>query len=348
MRDADAPAVIEVRFVVEDDFHGHRLDHYLQRKIRRLSRTRIQEVIRTQLSLERGAGAPGRLRPSSPVATGDLLVIRRPARPEPPCPRTFAVLHDDGAVMVIDKPAGLPVHATARYHFNTVTRLLAERFPGEGLQIAHRLDRETSGCLVVARGRAVAARLKGAFERRGVAKVYLAIVHGQPAWDEQTIDLPLALAPPRRLDHNAPTFRIRMEAAPGRDGALAARTDVRVVERHPRGALIACRPVTGRQHQIRAHMAAIGHPIVGDKLYAHGDEAFVRFCDRAGEVSDDELRREFGMARQALHAAEITFPHPATGAPLTVRSALPDDFAAYLGVTAPGPAAPGAAAAVRS
>ncbi len=320
--------LIEVRFIVEEDFHGHRLDHYLQRKIRRLSRTRIQEVIRTQLTLERSGASPGRLRPSSHVAAGDRLVIRRPARPEPVCPRDFTVLHDDAEVMVVDKPAGLPVHATARYHFNTLTRVLGERFPGQGLQIAHRLDRETSGCLVVARGRAAEARLKGAFERRDVSKTYLALVHGVPDWDgELTIDLPLALAEPRQLVHNAPAFRIRMEA---REGGLPAQTRVRVVESHAGCALVACKPVTGRQHQIRAHLAATGFPIVGDKLYTHGDEAFVRFCDRATETSTEELEREFGMARQALHASEITFPHPRTGERLTVTAPLPADFQAYV------------------
>jgi 23S rRNA pseudouridine1911/1915/1917 synthase len=317
-----------VLFIVEDDFHGFRADHYLKRKIRRLSRTRIQEVIRTQLECAR-AGRVVRLKPHSPVVAGDRLVIRRPARPEPPCPRSFAVLYEDEAVLVVDKPAGLPVHATARYHFNTLTRLLAERWPGGGLQIAHRLDRETSGCLVVARGKAAAARLKGAFERRLVAKEYLALVRGAPAWDERTIDLPLQLARPRQLDANRPAFKIRMEAAPPGAG-LPALTRVRVVERAATLALVSCRPVTGRQHQIRAHLAAIGHPIVGDKLYAHGDEAFVRYCDRQTELTPDEVAAEFGLARQALHAAQITFPHPTTGAPVVVVSPLPADLRRHL------------------
>jgi 23S rRNA pseudouridine1911/1915/1917 synthase len=222
------------------------------------------------------------------------------------------------------------VHATARYYFNTLTRLLAERFPGQGLQIAHRLDRETSGCLVVARGRVVAAALKGAFERRRVSKTYVALVHGVPAWDERDIDVPLALAAPRELQAGRPAFRIRMEPAAGRPGALPALTRVRVMARHARCALVACKPVTGRQHQIRAHLAAIGHPIVGDKLYAHGDEAFVRYCDRAGTLSDAEVRAEFGMTRQALHAAAIRFPHPSSGVEITVESPLPADFAAYI------------------
>jgi len=323
------PRIIEVRFEVEEDFHGFRIDHYLKRKIRRLSRTRIQEVVRTQLEVWRD-GAARRLKPHSPVVTGDRLVIRRPARPEPPCPRSFGVLYEDDAVVVVDKPAGLPVHASARYHFNTLTRLLAARWPGGGLQIAHRLDRETSGCLVVARGRAAAARLKGAFERRTVAKTYLAIVHRAPEWDERDIDLPLALARPRQLEHNAPAFRIRMEDATGRDDALPASTHVTVVERHDTCALVSCKPVTGRQHQIRAHLAAIGHPIVGDKLYAHGDEAFVRWCDRAHELSEADVAAEFGLSRQALHAAAITFPHPSTGEPLTVTSPLPAELRTYL------------------
>lgn len=323
------PKIIEVRFDVEEDFHGFRVDHYLKRKIRRLSRTRIQEVVRTQLEVERD-GTRRRLKPHSPVVAGDRIVIRREARPEPVCPRSFGVLYEDDAVVVVDKPAGLPVHASARYHFNTLTRLLGERWPGGGLQIAHRLDRETSGCLVVARGRAAASRLKGAFERRLVAKVYLAVVHGVPEWDERQIDLPLALAPPRQLDHDAPAFRIRMEVATGRADALSASTHIRVVERRHGCALVACKPTTGRQHQIRAHLAAVGHAIVGDKLYAHGDEAFVRWCDHATDVSEADVTAEFGLTRQALHAASITFPHPRDGVLLTVASPLPAELRAYL------------------
>ncbi len=325
---SDEPEIIEVRFRVEEDFAGYRLDHYLKRKIRRLSRTRIQEVIRTQLE-----GPNGRkMKPHSPVTAGDELIIRRPARPEPIVPRSFEVLYDDEHVMVVDKPAGLPVHATARYFKNTLTRVISERYPGQGLQIAHRLDRETSGCLVVARGKVAAAALKGAFERRRVSKTYLALIHGDPSWDDLTIDLPLALAPPRQIDANAPAFGIRMEVATGRADALPAETRVHVLARHAGCVLVACKPVTGRQHQIRAHLAAVGHAIVGDKLYAHGDLAFVRWCDRAaaGTISDEEVVAEFGMTRQALHAAEITFPHPQGGREITVTSPLPADFREYV------------------
>ena len=318
------PKIVEVRFVVEEDWSGVRLDHYLKAKIRRLSRTRIQDIIRTELTGPNGR----RMKPHSPVMAGDTILIHRPARPEPSCPRTFEVLASDPDYLVIDKPAGLAVHASARYYFNTLTRVLRERFPAEPLQIAHRLDRETSGCLIVARSKEAATLLKGAFARRAVTKTYLALVYGTPSWPEDAgtvIDLPLALA-----DASSSRLRVRMEAAPGRADALAAVTHVKIVRRANDVTLVACRPVTGRQHQIRAHLAAVGHPIVGDKLYAHGDEAFARYCDRQTSITDDEVRAEFGLARQALHAASLRFPHPRSGEEVLVESPLPEDIRAYL------------------
>jgi 23S rRNA pseudouridine1911/1915/1917 synthase len=324
--------IVERRFVVEERFHGHRLDHYLKRKIPRLSRTKLQRIIRSQLEPVRGRT----LKPHSAVMTGDVIIMRTPARPEPPCPRTFTVLHDDPQMMVIDKPAGLPVHASARYYFNTLTRVLSERYPGQDVQICHRLDRETSGLLVLARGRQAAARIKGAFAAHKVQKTYLAVVHGQPPWPDgpppgptppgnsHAIDLPLGLVrnPDALID-------IRMEV---RHDASPATTLVWVVERCPGHALVACVPVTGRQHQIRAHLAAVGHAIVGDKLYAHGDEAFARFCDQ-GMTPD--LASLFQLPRHALHAACIAVPHP-DGPTVKVTSSLPADLRAFLDDTREG------------
>lgn len=324
--DADGqPRIVERRFVVDENYTGLRLDHYLKRQIPRLSRTRLQAIIRDQLLPVRGR----RLKPSSAVALGDEIVIRRPARPEPPCPRTFEVLHEDAHMLVIDKPAGLPVHASARFYFNTLTRVLSERFPGQGMQICHRLDRETSGALVVARGKEAAARLKGAFEDKRVQKTYLAVVWGDPPWPDgspdddagegdHAIDLPLGLVRDR-----AARIQIRMETRP--DG-LPSLTRVRVLERHGHCALVRCLPVTGRQHQIRAHLAACGHPIVGDKLYAHGDEVFAACC----EGMTDELLARLWLPRHALHAAAIVVPHPETRAPVRVACPLPADLRAFL------------------
>ena len=311
-----SPRIIERALLVPPELAGLRLDHFVKTQIARLSRTKIQQVIETQLRRIDGH-VP---KPATIVAAGERYVIRRPARAEPPCPRTFDVLYEDARLRVIDKPAGLPVHASAKFYFNTLTRVLSERYPDEPeLQICHRLDRETSGCLVVARDREAAAALKGAFASKAkVTKEYLALVHGQPPWDEQaTIDLPLRVAEPgdpTRLPH------VRMLAGPG--GAQAI-TRVKVVERGPTTALVRCTLLTGRQHQIRAHLAAVGFPIVGDKLYAHGDDAFIRYCDE-GLVAD--LAALFVLPRQALHAERLVFPHPDGGA-RTVIAPLPRDMA---------------------
>src|SRR5262245_20127383 len=155
--DEGKPKIVERHLHVPPELAGLRLDHFVKTQIPRLSRTKIQGIIDTQLRRADGF-AP---KSSTSVAAGEHYIIRREARPEPPCPRTFTVLHEDARMRVIDKPAGLPVHATAKFYFNTLTRVMLERYPDEPeLQICHRLDRETSGCLVLARDRDAAAFLK--------------------------------------------------------------------------------------------------------------------------------------------------------------------------------------------
>ena len=317
------PRIVERWLVVPPELAGLRLDHFLKTQIARLSRTKIQQIIDAQLTRADGSAAKA----ATNVVAGDRFVIRRPAPPEPPCPRTFGVLVDDPRLLVIDKPAGLPVHASAKFYFNTLTRVLGERYPDEPeMQICHRIDRETSGCLVVARDRAAAATIKQAFATKdGVDKQYLAVVHGQPPWPddgaaEHTIDLPLRVAQPgdpTRLTH------VRMLAGPG---GLPAITRVRVERRTAEHALVRCTLVTGRQHQIRAHLAAVGFPIVGDKLYTHGDDAFLRYCND-GLVP--ELARLFVLPRHALHAACVEFPRP-DGGTVTAEAPLPADLARLL------------------
>ncbi len=322
------PRVIERRFVVEDAHAGARLDHYLKRKIPRLSRTKLQQIVRTQLL--RGDGK--RLKPHSPVRAGEELIIRRPARPEPPCPRDFEVLYRDESMMVVDKPPGLPVHASAKFYFNTLARLLRERFPDEPVRICHRLDRETSGCIAVARSRDAAARLQRAFSDARTSKAYVALVRGQPPWpdrslpdpylpadDDVVIDQPIGL-----VDPGPDVIGVRMIP---RDDAPPATTRVRVLERRGDVALVRCILITGRQHQIRAHLAHAGYPIVGDKLYAHGDEAFRAFCARG---LTPELLARFELPRQALHAAYLRVPHPYEPRTIEVQSPLPRDVRAYL------------------
>lgn len=317
-----SPRIVERHLEVPDELAGLRLDHFIKTQIPRLSRTKIQDVIETQLHR---VGRPGTLKPATTVVADERYVIRRAAKREPPCPRTFTIVHADPRVYVVDKPALLPVHASAKFYFNTLTRVMSERLPDEpALQICHRLDRETSGCLVVARDREAAIFVKDAFAtKHRVTKQYLAVVAGLPPWDtETTLDIPLRLAvpgDPTRLPH------VRMLPGPG---GLSSITKVVVEARSPARdrALVRCTLVTGRQHQIRAHLAAVGFPIVGDKLYRHGDEAFIRYCAE-GLVPD--LARMFELPRHALHAARVTFPHPDGGA-ITAEATLPSDLAALL------------------
>ena len=236
-------------------------------------------------------------------------------------PRHFEVLYEDADVLALDKPAGLPMHPSAKFYRNTLTTLLRERYPDEPLQIAHRIDRETSGVLLVARTPSAASWLKRAFARRAVDKSYLALVKGQPP-DEGVIDQPIKL-----LD--SPSHVMMGPAADG----LKAVTRFRVVQRYAGHALCAAHPETGRQHQIRVHLAAIGHPIVGDKIYGAGERYFMRACDEeasAGRISDELLALFDGLPRHALHAHRLTFPHPRTRAPMTIESPLSPDLVSYI------------------
>ena len=183
-----AGEVIALDIVVPPECGGWRLDHFLKRRIGRLSRTRIQAIIGEQIFFPDGR----RARPAATVRAGETIHLRRPAPDEPEVPRRFDVLYEDAHLLVVDKPAGLPMHTTAKFWRNTLTAVLRERYPGESMEVAHRIDRETSGIVLVARGRAVARRLTMAFARRQVDKTYLALCKGHPP-DVGRIDLPLKL-----------------------------------------------------------------------------------------------------------------------------------------------------------
>jgi 23S rRNA pseudouridine1911/1915/1917 synthase len=211
------------------------------------------------------------------------------------------------------------MHTTAKFWHNTLTALLRERYPGVQMDIAHRIDRETSGALLVARNRIAASKLTQAFARRDVDKTYLALVKGHPP-DEGRIDAPLML-----LDTPS---HVMMGPAPAGNAGLPAVTRFRVRRRFAAHALCEASPETGRQHQIRVHFAHIGHPILGDKLYGAGESLFMRACE--GPLTPELLASFDGLPRHALHAHRLTFPHPVTGARITVESPLPADLEAVI------------------
>jgi 23S rRNA pseudouridine1911/1915/1917 synthase len=310
-------AVVRVPFTVEPNYAGWRLDRYLQEKIRRLSRERVQVLIEERLECADGR----RLKPSTRVTAGLAFVLLRESEPEPEAPLGFTVVHDDGALLVVDKPAGLPVHPTARYSANTFTSAARLRFPGRKVDPAHRLDRETSGLLACGAAPEWTKRLKRAFAAGGVSKTYLALAHGRPERERFEVDAPLALT-------GTSAVRLRMHVAAA---GLASLTEFEVLGRRaaPDGApvaLLACRPRTGRQHQIRAHLHHAGLPLVGDKIYGPDERIFDRFTRH--EMTDDD-RRALRLPRHALHAARLELPHPRSGEPVLLEAPLPPDLAAF-------------------
>jgi 23S rRNA pseudouridine1911/1915/1917 synthase len=243
------------------------------------------------------------------------VVLVRPPFEEPNVPLYFDVLYEDDAVLAVDKPSGLPVHPSATYHKNTLTHLLRQRFGPNAPQIAHRLDRETSGLLLCGRTRAAERDLKIGFENRKVSKRYLAIVRGVIPEDEGRIELP--------MDRAKEGLHILMEVTPEGEGYPSV-TRYRVIARRDDATLVSLAPESGRQHQLRVHLSALGFPIIGDKLY--GPEGSQPFLDYIETGMTDELRHRLGHDRQALHAYQLEFMHPTKGEPMTLTAPLADDL----------------------
>jgi 23S rRNA pseudouridine1911/1915/1917 synthase len=244
-----------------------------------------------------------RVAKSHRLASGEVVTLReeRPARAATPSVEPRLVYEDDH-LLVVDKPAGLLTHPAPGRRGPTLAEALAGRAAGGDepgrAGIVHRLDRDTSGLLVVARSPEAHAALRRMLRRREIVREYVALVGGQPDADGGTIDAALGRDRRRRTVVSTRTDRAR-----------TAVTHFRVLERLPRTALLELRLETGRTHQIRAHLAAIGHPICGDPQYGGRD------CGR-----------RLGLERQFLHAAVLMFRHPLTGETLRCESKPPVDL----------------------
>jgi 23S rRNA pseudouridine1911/1915/1917 synthase len=291
---------------------GRRLDLFLAERVPELSRTRIQELIR-----EGHVRVGGHIaKVSHRVATGETIeieVLQRPALEAMPEDLPLELLYVDDDFVIVNKPAGMVVHAGAGHSRGTLVNALLHRLgklpeAGGALRpgIVHRLDRETSGAMVVARNDQAHEHLSEQFRSRNVRKIYLALVHGKMPRDSGTITLPISRDPRRRT-------RMTARATKGRH----ARTDWRVIARLDRCTLVEAVLRTGRTHQIRAHFGAIGHPVVGDTLYGAPRGL------RAGTRNLPLLERNF------LHAARIGFSQPSSGSWLEVRAPLPSNLRVY-------------------
>lgn len=312
MRDSTSVGKIE-KFHAGPDDTGVRLDRFLAERLPELSRTRVQELIREGRAIVNGRAA----RSSQRIEQGqtvEIEVTARPALAAAPEAIPLDVLYEDADLAVINKPAGMIVHAGAGQTRGTLVNALLHRYAtlsNEGGElrpgIVHRLDRGTSGVLVIARNDRAHRALAQQFEKRTTEKFYLALVHGKVAGNSGTITLPIARDLQRRT-------RMTTKRKSGRE----ARTDWRVLLRLPGFTLVEARLHTGRTHQIRAHFAGIGHPVAGDATYGAPREP------RVGKRSMRELGRTF------LHAAKIAFAQPSSGERVEVRAPLAPDLRKYL------------------
>lgn len=296
---------------VGPDHAGTRLDRYLAGRFTYRSRTQWGRLIRNgRITLN---GRP--VRPSRALRDGDRIEYVPLPRAEPPIDDRYRVLYRDEAILAVAKSGNLPIHPSGRYFRHTLLHLLLERHPEWGrLHVVHRLDRETSGVVLFGRTREDAARIAIQFRRRVVRKRYLALVEGRPGEDRFTIDLPLG-----------PAIGSAIRKAVGvRPGGLPSRTEVRVLHRGDDWAWVEARPQTGRLHQVRVHLKAMGLPIVGDKVYGRDERFFLKFV--AGRPLAPEEQLALGLPRQALHAYSISLTHPRTGGAFTVTAPIPDDL----------------------
>src|SRR4051794_7353216 len=291
-----------MRLTTPSDAAGERLDAFLAGPLG--SRARAQRLIEAGRVLVNGAARPKR----HVLAGGEAIEVddtpEPPAGFDPTQPQApFAVAYEDQHLLVVDKPAGVVVHPAPGHRRGTLAQALATRGAAGGDPerpgIVHRLDRDTSGLLLVARSEDVHRALREALAARAVTREYLALVDGRPPARSGTIDA--ALGRDRR---------VRTRMSPDTDDARDAITHFALEEALPAATLLRVRLETGRTHQIRAHLKAIGHPVCGDPEYG-----------RAGV---------YGLERQFLHATRLAFTHPVTGAAVDVSSPLPPDLAQAL------------------
>jgi 23S rRNA pseudouridine1911/1915/1917 synthase len=314
-----ADAVMKI-LRVAPELAGMRLDRFVQTQLRRTSRSRTQRIVGLGAFTPEGA----RLKKNHRVHAEERVVLWREAWDEPLVGTELPIVYEDAQLVAINKPPHVAVHPTARHHRSTVTSLIAAQRPGEHLTLLHRLDRETSGVLLLARTRAADRAVKLQFEeRKDVLKRYLAIAWGWPEWDRLTCELPLELDPTHITS-------VRMRVARPGEGLVAATTFETLERRRGHGdrryVMLRCTLHTGRQHQIRVHLASLGFAVVGDKLYGPDDALHRLAAD--GRLSEDD-RARLELDRHALHAAELELDHPVDGRRVRIVAPLHADLAGF-------------------
>lgn len=307
---ANAGASEATALTIPPECAGQRLDQALARLLPQHSRGRLQAWIKEGLATLDGVTVD---EPKRKVRGGEALRLAAAPLPEQqafaPEAIPLAVVYEDAHLLVVDKPAGLVVHPAAGNWSGTLLNALLHHHPGAAALpragIVHRLDKETSGLMVVAKTLEAQTDLVRQLQARTVKREYAALAKGAIGAGG-TVNAPIG---------RHPTQRIKMAVVPGGKPGI---THYRVLERLPGATLVECSLETGRTHQIRVHLAHIGHPLVGDPVYGTGQ----------GRANLPAAARDF--PRQALHARRLGLIHPANGQPMAWESPLPDDFTALL------------------
>ncbi|HEX7157650.1 MAG TPA: RluA family pseudouridine synthase [Edaphobacter sp.] len=343
LEDEDSEAAIH-SFTAPAEAAGLRLDQYLAQAIPDISRARVQLLIENDQVRVNGAPA----KPKQKLHGGEAIEIEGAPHPPPlhafPEDIPLKILHEDKHLAIIDKPAGMTVHAgsgateDARnrgtlvnallHHFGQLSEAGGALRPG----IVHRLDKQTSGIILVAKNDSTHRKLSEMFAQRDLEKTYIALVHGNIARENTTVDLPIGRDLIRRT-------RMTTRRALDSEGVRPAVSHVKVLERiaSPYGpfTLVEVRIETGRTHQIRVHLQALGHPVVGDTLYGAPHQMIRR---STGAKALDKLSAAHGTAeavpltldRNFLHATHLAFTHPQTGKPMQIDSPLPPELEEFL------------------
>ncbi len=302
---------------IGEESDGQRLDNFLLRTLKGVPKTHVYRIIRSgEVRVNKGRAAA-----DTRVVAGDVVrlpPVRLPERPDPaaaPVPgREFPVLFEDEHLLAVDKPAGTAVHGGSGVSFGVIEQLRRARPQARMLELVHRLDRETSGVLLVAKKRSALTRLQDQFRERETGKTYLAVVSGAWPANKKVIDLPLRkdLVSGGEADGER---RVRVTTPDDPEGQRSISL-VKVARRCAGCTLLEVTIKTGRTHQIRVHLASQGHPILGDDKY--GDFALNRTLQRQG------LKRMF------LHAWRLQFVHPASGEPIALQAPLPPELQSFL------------------
>ncbi|WP_430300401.1 RluA family pseudouridine synthase [Ramlibacter paludis] len=309
------PASAEVKFMtIGEESAGQRLDNFLIRVLKGVPKTHVYRIIRSgEVRVNKGrAGADTRVEIGDVVRVPPVRLSEKAAEKlEKPAPaREFPVIYEDEHLLAIDKPAGVAVHGGSGVSFGVIEQLRQARPAAKFLELVHRLDRETSGILLVAKKRSALTRLQDQFRDRETGKTYLALVEGAWPGNKKVIDLPLhkyLLADGER--------RVKVVAKDDPDGMRSV-TLVKVQQGLPGFSLLEVTIKTGRTHQIRVHLASQGHPIAGD--------------DKYGDFERNKALQKQGLKRMFLHAWRLQFDHPASGERVALQAPLPPELQKFV------------------